>query len=113
MQDCRSTRTKAGLPQFVGEREILAATGMSRATLSRKRDAGDFPQPVQMGKNAWRLDTILVWVEAQERGKRQSLIASAVSNPDDLSLDEVSDASLDLAVRHASNVMGAAVKPQS
>ena len=80
MGERSSTCTKNGLPLYVGEKEVLDATGMSRATLARYRHAGTFPQPVKMGTNKWRLDDVLTWMDSRRRSERQKLAQSAVSD---------------------------------
>jgi len=80
MGERSSTCTKNGLPLYVGEKEVLDATGMSRATLARYRHAGTFPQPVKMGTNKWRLDDVLTWMDSRHRSERQKLAQSAVSD---------------------------------
>jgi prophage regulatory protein len=40
-----------------------------RETIWRKRQRGEFPEPIQLGDNsiAWRTSDILAWIEARER----------------------------------------------
>jgi predicted DNA-binding transcriptional regulator AlpA len=105
------TRTKHGLPQYVGEKEVLAATGMSRATLSRYRHAGTFPQPVKMGTNKWRLDDVLTWMEQRHRSERQKLAQLAVAHSAKLPDDDIRQAAFDLAAEHFSRLIGEQVTP--
>ena len=46
---------------------VLALTGLSRATLYRLVDSGDFPQPVRLGGPqsravGWRLSEVQEWI---------------------------------------------------
>lgn len=42
----------------------------SAATLWRKVRAGDFPQPVRMGRvTAWKADAVIQWLEQQEEAR--------------------------------------------
>ena len=47
--------------------EVLVLTGLSRATLYRLVDSGDFPQPVRLGGPesravGWRLSEVQEWI---------------------------------------------------
>ena len=47
--------------------QVLALTGLSRATLYRLVDSGDFPQPVRLGGPnsravGWRLSEVQEWI---------------------------------------------------
>ena len=47
--------------------EVLAQTGLSKATLYRLVDSGDFPQPVRLGGPerravGWRLSEVQEWI---------------------------------------------------
>lgn len=45
--------------------ELQQTTGVSRATLYRWIEAGQFPPPVQLGPNSvgWRASAVQVWIE--------------------------------------------------
>ena len=47
--------------------EVLVLTGLSRATLYRLIESGDFPQPVRLGGRksrgvGWRLSEVQEWI---------------------------------------------------
>jgi predicted DNA-binding transcriptional regulator AlpA len=49
---------------------VLAKTGLSYPTIYRKMQAGDFPQPVQLGPNSvgWIEEEIDAWSKSLRRG---------------------------------------------
>lgn len=49
--------------RYVRIKEVCAYLGVSRATLSRWRKNGGFPEPETLGPNtkAWRMETIINW----------------------------------------------------
>ena len=53
-------------------RDLLAQTGLSRATIHRMRTSGLFPQPFYLSTRsiAWRADEIDEWIE--ERSQRRA-----------------------------------------
>ena len=55
-------------PVFYREAEVLALIGCSKATLARWRQAGRFPQPVELGPNslAWRREDVEAWIASRQ-----------------------------------------------
>jgi prophage regulatory protein len=47
--------------------DVLATLGISKSTLYRLIGAGQFPKPFKLGErlNAWRVETIEAWLNAQ------------------------------------------------
>ena len=45
-------------------KEVIAVTGLSRSTINRKVEAGQFPRPVSLGPRAvaWRSDELDSWI---------------------------------------------------
>ena len=50
-------------------REAAERTGLSRTTIWRRRRAGKFPDPVDLGNGllGWYEDEIAAWIEARPR----------------------------------------------
>ena len=48
--------------------QVLDLTGLSRASIYRYVDAGDFPRPVKLGARAvaWRASDVEAWIEGRE-----------------------------------------------
>jgi prophage regulatory protein len=48
---------------------VLAKTGLSYPTIYRKMQAGDFPQPIQLGPNSvgWVEDEVDAWSKSRPR----------------------------------------------
>ncbi len=48
--------------------EVLALTKISKSTLYRFMESGDFPRPIRLGKRAraWRKTDIEEWLETRE-----------------------------------------------
>ncbi|WP_397536043.1 helix-turn-helix transcriptional regulator [Roseateles sp.] len=46
---------------------VRHATGLSTATIYRKLAAGEFPEPVRLGKRCtrWKSESIRAWIQAQ------------------------------------------------
>ena len=89
LQPTSSIRSTA-LPRYVGYREVCEAIGVSRRTIERMSREGKFPKPVQLTPNrvGWEEQTVTQWLA--ERGK--GLAARAVSNPEDLSEEQLEKA---------------------
>ena len=53
--------------------EVLHLTGLSKSTVYRKMDLGDFPMKVKPseGSSAWWRDEVLAWMESRPRGSTQ------------------------------------------
>ena len=98
------------LPQFVGYREVQDALGVSRRTVERMVREGKFPKPIQLTPNrvGWRLETVQAWLAEREKG----LSAKAVTNPEDLSPDQLGDAAVDLLTRAIEHEIGEPVDPK-
>lgn len=52
-------------------RTVGQGTGMSSATIYRKVAAGEFPQPVRLGKRCtrWKAADVRAWIQAQGGGQ--------------------------------------------
>ncbi len=50
-------------------REVVAAIGVSKATLYRMVNSGQFPRPIRVGARAvgWRMDEIDAWMADRPR----------------------------------------------
>jgi prophage regulatory protein len=46
---------------------VSAVTGLSASTINRKVAAGEFPQPIKLGKRCtrWRAGAVTAWLAAQ------------------------------------------------
>ena len=46
---------------------VRQATGLSTATIYRKLNAGEFPQPVRLGARCsrWKAEDVRAWIQAQ------------------------------------------------
>ncbi|MBF0246820.1 MAG: AlpA family phage regulatory protein [Alphaproteobacteria bacterium] len=55
------------------ERDVVRATGLSRTTLWRLRQSGDFPRPVQITcrRVGWPAGDVEAWIEARSHGERR------------------------------------------
>lgn len=44
---------------------VVGLTGLSRSTINRKLELGEFPQPVKFGKrcNRWRAADVRAWID--------------------------------------------------
>jgi prophage regulatory protein len=53
--------------KVVNLQEILTMLGISKSTLYRSIASGNFPKPFKLGErlNAWRVETIEAWLNAQ------------------------------------------------
>ena len=98
------------LPKFVGYAEVEQAIGVSRSTIERMVREGTFPSPIQLSANrvGWRLETVLAWLAEREKG----LAAKAVTNPEDLSPDQLGDAAHEYAARAFSKQLGEPVSTE-
>ena len=61
--------------RLIREKEVLKLTGLSRSTLHRMVDAGEFPPPVRTSRRsvAWRLREVLAWLESRPLARISSL----------------------------------------
>ena len=50
---------------------VREVTGLSRSSVWRLEDAGDFPKRIQLSANSvgWREDEILAWINGRNRGQ--------------------------------------------
>ena len=59
--------------RLLRRREVEDITGLSRSTIYRLMDAGEFPQPKSIGPKCvrWRLSEIIAWIPSRPlaRGK--------------------------------------------
>ena len=54
---------------FVSPAQVMTALGISRTTLYRMIGAGDFPQPIKLGRlSRWPLDELESYVSGLDRG---------------------------------------------
>ena len=53
--------------RFMRMREVIEMVGVSRATIYRWMDAGDFPRSIALGGNsiAWSEKSVQEWMESQ------------------------------------------------
>ncbi len=47
--------------------DVLTATGLSRSTIYRMMESGEFPKPTKLGVRAigWRESSVIDWIEAR------------------------------------------------
>jgi prophage regulatory protein len=57
--------------KMLAQDEVVELLGLSRQTLYLMRQAGDFPEPVKLGRRrvAWRSDVLEHWIESRETVK--------------------------------------------
>lgn len=68
----QTTRTNPAHGQnksLLREKEVLALLGISRATLNRKRAAGEFPAPTHTNPNRWPFDLVGAYVDQSAVGR--------------------------------------------
>ena len=55
--------------QMLRAPEVMARTGLSRATIWRRVRAGTFPAPIQLGENSigWPASEITAWLDSRPR----------------------------------------------
>jgi predicted DNA-binding transcriptional regulator AlpA len=53
--------------RLMSKREVIAATGLSRATIDRERRANRFPSPLRLSARrvAWKFEDIARWIESR------------------------------------------------
>lgn len=53
--------------RLLRRREVERITGMSRSSIYRLMQEGEFPRPVRIGPAAvrWRLSDIMAWIESR------------------------------------------------
>ncbi len=63
------TEATAGSARIIRLAEVLVRTGLSRTTIWRKIRSGDFPAPIQLGKNSvgWPEHEVDAWVADRPR----------------------------------------------
>jgi prophage regulatory protein len=54
-------------PQVIRTRDLCNRLGLSRTTLHRMRERGDFPTPIQLGPNSvgWIASDVQAWLESR------------------------------------------------
>ena len=59
--------TKAMGDRLLRRRQVEEITGLSRSSIYRLMEEGEFPRPVKVGPKAvrWRLSDILRWLESR------------------------------------------------
>lgn len=65
--------------RFLRLPEVIALTGLSRATIYRYADDGLFPRPVKLTKRAvgWKSNEVQTWLNAHGLGVSVGVSASA------------------------------------
>jgi prophage regulatory protein len=65
------TLTRAAMPdRLLRMRDLVELTALSRATIYREMEAGNFPLPIRIGKNnRWPLADILDFIEARKSAR--------------------------------------------
>ena len=60
--------TELELKPILRQKDILALLGIGRATLSKWRNEGRFPEPKRLGPRllGWRASDIEAWIDSQE-----------------------------------------------
>ena len=55
--------------RLINEKQVLALIGLSRSTLWRLEQSGQFPSRLQVSTRAvhWNLAEVLVWIESRQR----------------------------------------------
>ena len=71
--------TEMGI-QLLRIRDVVKLTALSSSTITRMRNAGQFPQPVKIGSRAvrWRLSDIKAWIESKTSTRPQMLLPGPV-----------------------------------
>lgn len=115
MQEKTTPHTDKGLTRYVGEKDILEALPISRATLHRARVSGDFPPPsLKIGSRVlWRVEDVNDWEERRSKAARSKLVAVAATRPDDLSDERLREAAFAATAEHLSRSSGKPVSPES
>lgn len=110
MRETPDSQTSRRLPRYVGVKEVCSALGISKPTLDRLRRDGKFPLHEQLSPNrvGWRMEVIEQHLAIQAG----SLDRLSVTNPDDLSEDELHDQARTLAATAHSKRTGRQVDPQ-
>ena len=59
------------LPRLLSKQQVVAATGLSRATIDRERRAGRFPPPIPLSPRrvGWSVDDIENWIADKRLGR--------------------------------------------
>ena len=98
------------LPKLIGYKQLHAQYGWPRRTLQDWIKNRKFPKPLDLPgrENYWYLDDVLIWLEK----RRVGLAAVAISQPIDLSPDEVRTVAIDFAARLVSHDLGEPVAPE-
>ena len=57
----------SGLPNLMRLPQVVAETGLSRSTIYKMINAGEFPRPMKLGEriNGWRGQDIAQWIESR------------------------------------------------
>ncbi len=67
--------------RLLRRRQVEEITGMSRSTIYKMMQSGEFPRPVRIGPSAvrWRASDIAAWVESRPVARGEFDKPSAVS----------------------------------
>lgn len=59
--------TNSTTPRLLRRADVLAMTGLAKSTLYAAMQAGDFPRPVRLGKQAvaWRDNDVAEWIASR------------------------------------------------
>lgn len=59
--------------------QVEGLTGLSRSTIYRLANQGDFPRPVRLGQRsvAWRESEVRAWIDTRQPANDPGLFASA------------------------------------
>lgn len=84
------------------QEEILDMTGWSRATLLRRRHAGEFPEPIDPNAKplAWSVDIVDTWMDDEENNPPNAidrLIMNRYADEFEATLDDCMDAASEQA----------------
>jgi len=54
--------------------DVIAVTGMSKATIYRRINTSEFPRPYELGANsvAWKRSDVESWIESRQRRRAPS-----------------------------------------
>lgn len=63
MTQIETTASAAAAPKHIPIKDVVLRVGLSRATIYRRVDSGEFPTPVRLSANrvAWRICEIEAW----------------------------------------------------
>ena len=105
--------TSGDLAKLVGYAEITDALNVSRSTIERAVKSGELPPPRKIKSRAvWLASDINAWARALFDGRLTCLANAAVTNPDDLGPEELSQKAIEMAALAISKHIGRAVDPE-